>query len=194
MTFYPGGTVWDRASRGSDFWLNYLSDLQRSVALNGEPNAAGSRFAQAAMLVFAAGLAAAWWLAARLSSDRPRLRRAMLYSGVVGIAGAFSAALLPSDRFANGHELAVIVGGASGLVATGLAVAGIADRRSWLVTAIGSATVLVSAVDFFLYVQHLGRPEPPVPVGASLERVSTILLLLWLCAVAQHRGLHAQCP
>jgi hypothetical protein len=185
MLLYPGGTVWDRTAPGSDFWFNYLSDLQRSVALNGEPNAEGSRLAQAAMLVLAAGLAASWWLAARFSSDRPRLGLALRVSALAGVLGAFAAGLLPSDRFAEGHELAVLVGGASGLLATACAVIGIADRRSWLLTAIGSATVLVSGVDFALYVQHLGRPG--APLGALLERVSTILLLVWLCAVARHR-------
>jgi hypothetical protein len=194
MRDYPGGTVWDRTTRGSDFWFNYLSDLQRSVALNGEPNVEGARLAQAAMLVLAAGLASTWWLAARLLRERPRLGRAVRASGVASVLGAIAAALLPSDRFAVGHELSVVAGGASGLIATGLAVVGFAARwrsERLLLTALGSATLLVSGVDFLLYVEHLGRAGPPLALGPLLERVANILLLLWMSAIAlngAHRG------
>jgi len=44
---YPGGTDWDPRARGHHFWLNYLCDLTRSVALDGEPNPVGSVLAQA---------------------------------------------------------------------------------------------------------------------------------------------------
>jgi hypothetical protein len=189
MRDYPGGTVWDRTTRGSDFWFNYLSDLQRSVALNGAPNVEGSRFAQAATLVLALGLASTWWLAARLFPERPRLGRAVRVFGLVSVLGAIAAGLMPSDRFAGGHQLSVVLGGASGLVATGLAVVGMARgwRSEWLLlTALGTATLLVSGVDFFLYVQHFGLAGPPSPAGALLERVSTLLLLPWMCAIALH--------
>src|SRR5690242_6177137 len=45
---YPGGTDWDRAAVGHQFWANYLCDLTRGVALNGVANPLGSLLAQAA--------------------------------------------------------------------------------------------------------------------------------------------------
>jgi hypothetical protein len=193
---YPGGTVWDRTTRGSDFWFNYLSDLQRSVALNGEPNIEGSHLAQAAMLVLAVGLASAWWLAARLFPERPRLGRAVRTFGIAGVVGAVAAGLMPSDRFAGGHALAIVLGGAPGLIATGLAVVGVAGRfrSAWLLTTIGLATWFVSSVDFLLYVQRVGAGGPELPVGAVLERVATLLLLLWMCAIAMRGARRGRQP
>ena len=46
MAEYPGGTGWDARSNGNDFWLNYLCDLERTVAINGQPNAIGSVMAE----------------------------------------------------------------------------------------------------------------------------------------------------
>src|SRR5579862_6625121 len=87
MRAYPGGTVWDPTTRGNDFWLNYLSDLQRTVAINGEPNPTGARYAQGAMLLLAVGLGPVWWLLARLFPERVRLGRAVRGCGVVTVLG-----------------------------------------------------------------------------------------------------------
>ena len=188
MRAYPGGTVWDKTTRGSDFWLNYLSDLQRSVALNGEPNARGSALAQAAMLVLALGLAPLWWLAARLFPGRPRLGRAVRVAGIAGVAGAVAVGLLPSDRFGDGHSLAIVLGGVPGLVAAGLAVLGLLSRGGpvRIAATTGAMTLLVSGADFLLYVGHLGRPGPDSQAAAVLERAATLLVLSWMCAIAGH--------
>jgi hypothetical protein len=186
MRAYPGGTAWDSTTRGSDFWLNYLSDLQRSVALNGEPNTAGAALAQTAMLVLAVGLAPFWWLAARRFPERPLLGCAVRTSGLAGVVGSIAVGLMPSDRFGDGHSLAIVLGGVPGLVAAGLAVVGLAGRgRSARVAAVtGAVTVLVSSADFLLYVERLGRAGPDLPVIALLERLSIILALLWMCTIA----------
>jgi hypothetical protein len=186
MHAYPGGTVWDSTTRGNDFWLNYLSDLQRSVALNGQPNGDGAVLAQAAMLVLSVGLAPFWWLVSRLFADRPRLGRAVRFSGVAGVAGALGVGIMPSDRFGEGHTMAVVVGGVPGLVAAGLALAGLASRwRSARAAAlIGAATVLVSSADFVLYLGTLGQAGGGLPVIAVLERMSILLVLTWMGTVA----------
>jgi hypothetical protein len=186
MRAYPGGTAWDSTTRGSDFWLNYLSDLQRSVALNGEPNAEGSALAQAAMLVLAVGLAPLWWLVGRLFLGRPRLGRAVRLSGVAGVVGSIAVGLMPADRFGDGHALAIVLGGVPGLVATGLTVVGLASRghTARVAAVTGGAMLLVSSADFLLYVGRLGRAGPDLTVIALLERMSIILVLLWMCTIA----------
>jgi hypothetical protein len=188
MLAYPGGTVWDRTTRGSDFWLNYLSDLQRSVALNGEPNARGSALAQAAMLVLALGLAHAWWLATRLFPRHRCLGRAVHVSGLGGLAGAVAVGLMPSDLFGGVHSLAIVLGGVPGLVAAGLAVVGVASRgrATRLAAVVGAAMVLVSSADFLLYVASLGRAGPDLMAIPVLERASVLLVLCWMCAIAWH--------
>lgn len=188
MHAYPGGTVWDSTTRGSDFWFNYLSDLQRSVALNGQPNGDGAALAQAAMLALTVGMAPFWWLVARVFLDRPRLGWAVRATGVAGVAGSFAVGLMPSDRFGDGHMMAVVLGGVPGLLAAGLAVVGLAGRgrSARAPAAIGAATVLVSSTDFMLYVGSLRQAGPDLPVIAVLERMSILLVLTWMCAVAWH--------
>lgn len=185
MCVYPGGTVWDPTTRGSDFWLNYLSDLQRSVALNGEPNAGGAALAQAAMLVLAAGLAPLWWIVTLLLPGRRRLRTAIRLFGGAGVLGSIAAALLPSDRFGDGHALATGLGGLSGLAAAALAVTGLVLRgRPVRAAAVsGAATLATAAVDFALYVKGLREGGPDLMAIALLERMSVILLLSWMCVV-----------
>ena len=73
MRAYPGGTSWDPASSGHDFWLNYLCDLTRSVALNGQPNPAGAALAQGAMGLLALGLLPFWWVLPQLFPSGARL-------------------------------------------------------------------------------------------------------------------------
>ncbi|MGH7436520.1 MAG: hypothetical protein ACRENE_12675 [Polyangiaceae bacterium] len=187
MRTYPGGTVWDPTTRGNDFWLNYLSDLQRTVALNGEPNRAGALYARAAMLLLALGLAPFWALLTRLFPERVRLGRAVRASGAVSVVGAVAACLLPSDRFAGGHAIAIAAGGTAGVIAAALATAGLArrGRGEWLTTSLGAATVAVSTADLLLYLSRLTGAFAEIPPIAVLERTSLLLVLAWMCCTAR---------
>jgi hypothetical protein len=186
MRAYPGGTVWNRASRGSDFWLNYLSDLQRSVALNGEPNAKGALYARAAMLVLALGLAPVWWLLPRRFPFAPRLGLAVRVCGMAGVAGALAVCVMPSDRFGSAHAFAIVLGGVPGLAAGVLATAGLAaGRAEHPATIVGTAAMGLSVSDFVLYVERLASGGPELPVVAVLERLSILLVLAWMCVIAR---------
>lgn len=187
MRAYPGGTVWDPATRGNDFWLNYLSDLQRTVAINGEPNRAGALYARAAMLLLALGLAPFWVLLTRLFAERVRLGRAVRASGAVSVLCAVAAGFLPSDRYAEGHAVAIAAGGIAGVVAAALATAGLAGRGrgEWLTTSLGAATVAISVADLLLYLSRLTGAFAEIPPIAVLERMSLLLVLAWMCCTAR---------
>jgi hypothetical protein len=186
MREYPGGTVWDPTTRGSDFWLNYLSDLQRTVAINGQPNPTGARYARAAILLLAAGLGPLWWLLGRLFPERVRLGHVVRACGVLSVLGAVAAGFLPSDRFADGHTVAILCGGAAGVVAAALATFGLAGRGAAerLATALGATTVAISVADLLLYVSRLTGAVVEIPPIAVLERMSLLLVLAWMCAIA----------
>jgi hypothetical protein len=194
MRAYPGGTVWDPTTRGNDFWLNYLSDLQRTVAINGEPNPTGARYAQGAMLLLAVGLGPVWWLLARLFPERVRLGRAVRGCGVVTVLGAVAAGLLPSDRFADGHMFAILCGGAAGVAAASLATVGLAGQgpAERLAAFLGATTVAISVADLLLYVSRLTGAVVEIPPIAVLERTSLLLVLAWMCAVATSGALRAR--
>lgn len=187
MRAYPGGTVWDPTTRGSDFWLNYLSDLQRTVAINGQPNPTGARYARAAILLLAVGLGPVWWLLARLFPERVRLGHFVRACGVLSVLGAVAAGFLPSDRFADGHTVAILCGGAAGVLAAALATFGLAGRGAAerLATALGATTVAISVADLLLYVSRLMGAVVEIPPIAVLERMSLLLVLAWMCAIAR---------
>jgi hypothetical protein len=186
MAEYPGGTSWDPTTRGNDFWLNYLCDLERGVALNGQPNAVGSALAQGAMVVLGAGMLPFWWVLPRLFPASPRLGRAVRAIGLTTLPGMAAVGLLPSDRFASLHPYTMLLTGLPGLAAAALAVVGLAREAAGvgLPAAVGGAALFTSLLDFVLYVRQLAGEGPGPTALAVLERAATILVLLWMCVTA----------
>ena len=185
---YPGGTAWDPAARGHHFWLNYLCDLTRGVALNGEPNPVGSILGQAGMVALALGLLPLWWLLPHLFPSRARLGIAVRVLGSLTSPGAIAVTLMPSDRFGAWHSVAIMLAGPPGLLAALLAVAGLVreERGLRVAAAIGAAMLLTAAIDFFLYLSYLSGTGPMVV--AVLERGALILLLAWMVTVSLRAG------
>ena len=185
---YPGGTDWDRATVGHQFWANYLCDLTRGVALNGAANPLGSLLAQAGTIVLALGLFPLWWLLPHFFPSRFWLGMAVRFFGSIGAAGAIAVTLLPSDRFGSLHTVAIVLAGPPGLLAALLAIAGLTleKRAPRILAAIGGAMLATGAVDFVLYVTHLDGNAPVIV--AVLERVTAILLVGWM-ATASLRAL-----
>ncbi len=181
---YPGGTDWDRAARGHDFWLNYICDLMRGTALNGQPNPVGSVLAQASAVALALGLLPLWWLLAHLLPSRARLGTAVRWLGSVAVVGLVAVVLMPSDRFGAWHAVAIALTGPPGLLAAVLAVAGLAreERAPRIAAGIGAALVLTSAVDLVLYFVYLSTIAPVVV--AVLEKAALVLLVAWMAAVS----------
>jgi hypothetical protein len=185
---YPGGTDWDRSATGHHFWLNYLCDLARAVALSGVPNPVGSLLAQAGMIALALGLLPLWWLLPHLFPSRARLGAAVRLLGSIAAGGTIAVVLLPSDRFGAWHSVAILFAGPPGLLGASLGVAGLAreERIPRLGAAIGAAMLLVAAIDWILYFLYLSSTAPAIV--AVLEKVALILLLGWMVVVSVRVG------
>jgi len=182
MDAYPGGTAWDAHTHGHDFWRNYLCDLLRAVAINGESNASGARLAKAAMLSLAAGAAPFWWTIARFLRGAP-LGILVRVSGSVSSLAIVLVAVLTSDQFPSMHPVLLGGGGITGLLAAAVCIISLV-RSEPLVAIIGTATFAVCFVDLALYATTL-RPGAAEPVAvAVLERVTLISALLWMAIVA----------
>jgi len=186
MHAYPGGTQWNPYATGNNFWENYLSDLARTVALNGEENALGSALAQSALGALALGLLPFWWLLSQLIPTRPRLGAAVRSLGYVAGTGALAVALLPADRFSAAHGIAIIAAGVPGLIAAPLAVLGliVEGKRSCVAATIGAATWLIAVAAFVPYVMQFFVDGPGPVAAAVLERLALIFVLAWMGAVA----------
>jgi hypothetical protein len=186
MGAYPGGTAWDPSTRGNDFWLNYLCDLERAVAINGESNAIGSALARTAIVVLGVGLAFFWWHLPALMPARARLGRAIRFLGSSSLVGTFAVALFPGDRFAALHPVLMIAMGGPALCGACLAVIGLAfeAKTPRFAARIGVATVVVSSTDFALYVCQRSAEGPDPMALAILERGSLILAVAWMTSLA----------
>jgi len=189
---YPGGTDWDRAASGHHFWRNYLCDLARAVALDGEPNPVGCLLAQAGMVVLALGLLPLWWLLPHLFPSHARLGTAVRVLGSLAAAGALAAVLMPSDRFGAWHAVSIMLAVPPGLLGVLLAVGGLAceERVPRVGAGIGAAMLLTTGIDWVLYFYYLSGTAPMIV--AVLEKVALILLLAWMATVsvrvARHPG------
>jgi hypothetical protein len=186
MRLYPGGTFWDRTTRGARFWQNFVCDLESPVALNGEPNDLGARCAQVAMLLMVIGFAPFWWVLPRLFARLRHLGNAVRALGLASLAGIVGVTLMPSSRFGAWHGVMVIVAGVPGLSATGLAVAGLAraESRPRIAAAIGAAMLACALVDFALYTRTMvyGGPGPVLlPIA---QKLALLLLLAWMLLAA----------
>jgi len=190
MRVYPGGTAWDPTARGHDFWLNYLCDLSRGSALDGEPNPVGSALARAAMVVLAVGFVPFFLSLPGLFPSRSCLGRAIRVLGCFGALGAVAVGLLPNDRFGDIHVYAVLSGGLPGLAAAALAVVGLvrAGPSIRLAAVVGCAMFAVSAVDLGTYLGHEVAGSPAPMMLAVLERCALLLLLVWMHLVARAKA------
>jgi hypothetical protein len=183
MMAYPGGTAWDASTRGHDFWLNYLCDLERETALNGEANVLGARLAQSAMFLLGLGAVPFWWSMPRLFEGGSGLATAVRWLGTVSFWGMMGVAFLPSDRFGSFHPFLMALAGVPGLAAAACSIAGLA-RKQKAAAAIGAVAMVVAAVDLALYAKHLSGPDAGPMAIAVLERLSLILVLVWMSVVA----------
>jgi hypothetical protein len=187
MRVYPGGTAWAPTARGHDFWLNYLCDLTRGVALDGEPNPLGSALARSAMVILAIGFVPFFLSLPGLFPSRAGLGRAIRVLGCVAALGAVAVGLLPNDRFGDTHVYAILSSGLPGLTAVALAIVGLVRSGPSLRLAVlsGCAMLAVSVVDLGIYLgcQVAGSAAPmTLPV---LERCALLLALGWMHLVAR---------
>jgi len=180
MHLYPGGTAWDPTTRGHDFWMNYLCDLARANALNGEPNRLGSRLTQAALIALAAGALAFWWSLPLLFPDRKRIGAAIRALGTISFTAMVLVAFLPADRFSTLHPILLSFGILPGLAAAACSLVGLRRGPFFL----GLLALVSCATDFVLYASQLSV-EGGGSIGVVImERVTLLAILAWMLAVA----------
>lgn len=184
---YAGGTHFDHTAIGHDFWRNNLCDVARTVAINGLPNACACWLARLAMIALALGLGVMFFALPRLFPARRRLGLVVRVLGVATVPCAIAVVLLPTDRFSHLHGLSIVLAGTLGLGTVVLALAGLFSdpRAPRHVVSLGVLALSAAAVDFALYVIEFASQGPAQVAVPVLERVSTILLLAWMLAVAR---------
>ncbi|MBK6576205.1 MAG: hypothetical protein IPG17_08410 [Sandaracinaceae bacterium] len=186
---YPGGTQADRSREGYAFFGNYWCDLYRSQALNGEDHAVGAQLAQVgALAVVLAIFAGLWCASAWFEGQRPR-RATRALSGIACL-GMLAIPLMPADRFGHLHFLVIGVSAVPALLALALASVAVVRGAARATPPAHGLRVLTRVVfvgallHFAQYVAELvGGPAYGVGVPA-IQKVVTLLILLWLVVVA----------
>lgn len=185
MLLYPGGT-WLRPSASThEFWANFWCDLLRDQAHNGRPNA-GRPWAQFGMLSLAAGTSAFWGTIAACVRRGPLVIPMVVLGGLASL-GMVVVITFPSDRFPAMHRLAITFAGPFGIAATCLAVAlFFVERRrqgKWLAR-LGVITVAGALVNLAQFVRQMWLGSSESIVLSAAQKVTTLLLLLWMASVA----------
>lgn len=110
MALYPGGTALDDQSKGYQFFVNFFSDLGRTVARNDEPNPVASKLFFAALTGAGLALGTFFWAFARFFWDG-LWQRVLTTAGVLfGTIAAFNfvgVALYPANLFPREHVACV---------------------------------------------------------------------------------------
>jgi len=184
---YPGGTHFDRLRAGHDFWRNTLCDVARSTALGGARNEVGAAFARTAMTIMALGIGGLFWLLPERFPSSARLGVAVRALGCLSVPGALAVVFLPTDRFSALHGIAIVIAGLPALAAALIAAIGLLRERvrARFVTMVGILALGVAAADFGLYVHELVFGGPPRVAVSVLERIATLLVVLWMIVVAR---------
>ncbi len=184
MVLYPGGTWNDPMHEGHDFLQNFFCDLTHDVALNGAGNRWGSRIATVAMVALVPGMVAFWLLTARLL-PRGFAQTMVRVSGIFSAVGVAVVAVLPSNHLGPLHGFAVIMGTVPGLFASLTATAGLLRARHKAAAALGGLTLITSAIDAALYLQHLSaHAHSTHPLLAPVQKAAAAFLIAWMASVA----------
>lgn len=186
---YPGGTHFDHAAPGHDFWRNTMCDVARGVALDGRPNELGAALARLAMTSLALAVGLFFWSLPGVLPSRGRLGAAVRSLGGLSLFGMLAVVLLPTDRFSQLHGLAIVTAGVPGIAAAVVGVVALGVERSAprRLFVVGVVAVVVAAACFGIYVDELVRDGAPRVLVPVLERAATILLTSWMLTVAHHR-------
>jgi hypothetical protein len=182
---YPGGTYCEPDAERYRFFGNYFCDLTAPVTIRGEYNGPSAQLTRAAFACFALATAPFFWLLGGLSSF-PTLVRAL---GLIAALGTLGLAWLPSRAGANLHAAAVFSSTIPGLVAAALGIAGTfrsPDRRrsvrlsAWL----GALSFLLAAADAAGYAHAVATHGGCIPWLPALQKLTALVLLAWMLAVA----------
>jgi multisubunit Na+/H+ antiporter MnhG subunit len=184
MWAYPGGTWWNPARSGHSFWENFLCDLLHRTALNSKPNGVGAVVATVALLIFVAGLAVFWSVAAEWLGA-PRGARWFVRLGHLGSLLLAAVPLTPSDQFARWHTAAVLLGGLPALATClwfcAALVRSTHTPRGLRVLSLFLCLLVVTCLG--LYAQHAVARGPALRTLPALERIAVATVLIWMLQV-----------
>ena len=181
MWRYPGGTWWDRRTRGYSLWQNFLCDLFHRRALNGRDNATSATLATAGALSMLVAMCAFFVLVAR-TAPSSRAARVARTVGVASCALGVAIPLTPSDRHRAAH-LAVMLGiSVPALVSLGAAAWVTMRGRSRVAAGFAALTAVCATLDALAYALATQTRVLDLAL-APVQRLAMLSMLGWISAV-----------
>lgn len=171
---YPGGTWAAPRAAGHSVWGNFLCDLARDVAVNGQPNP-GAPWGRTAEWAFVLALLLFWWLAPALLAPG-RWTRAVPLLGTLSTLGLLGVPV--TEGLA--HVLSLVAGAGPGLAAGALVVRGLGARPGLAV--LGAVALLLAALELGLYLAF--RQGPPAVEVPATQRLALLAAVGWMGACA----------
>lgn len=113
MVFYKGGTYIDSSTLGYNFWLNYFSDLGRTVAHSGIPNTISFVLFTIALSLWGITQIPFYITFPTIFRNYPNLRKISICGSILGIISGISyagVAFTPSDIAGSFHDFFVVIG------------------------------------------------------------------------------------
>jgi hypothetical protein len=168
--YYPGGSQFNRSTRGFSWTHNYWCNLLNETAINGQPNAARP-IALMAMVILCLALGVFWYLFPIQAGFEKKERRAIQVAGTTAMSiGLF--------LFTSLHDIIINVATLFGLVAltgtfVGLRRSGL-NKLFWMGLFI---IVLIGLNNVLYYNSHLLFYLPVV------QKITFLYFLLWICCV-----------
>lgn len=190
MSAYPGGTWEEPSCTGHSQVRNFLCDLTRPTALNGTPNADGSRYAELGLLAYTLALIPFFLLMPAVFPDRPRLGRLALVAGVLTGLGGVGIVLVPSYKYGpNPHGLAVLLTAVPGLTAAIAATVGVFTTKASIrpIRLAALATLAVTVLAVLMFAQQLARGLETTPGLPVLEKLALACSMAWMAMTAAYR-------
>lgn len=185
MRVYPGGTAFDRTTRGHSFWSNFWCDLRHSVALSGVPNHEASLLAAIGFFSLVVGLLPFWRLLAEETQATPRMQRTIWRLGVLGSCGMALVMLMPSDHFPRLHGTLVTLAGPCGITAAVLGTLEGFRSRSLpaLVNLLGLCMLVAALANLTQYARQFWLHTPASELLPAIQKLATALFLSWVVAI-----------
>lgn len=182
MALYPGGTWEQRGALGHSQARNFLCDLTRPIALNGQLNS-GKHFADFSLLAFVVALGPFFVITPALFEDLPTLGRWVRRCGALCCVGGIVIVALPS--YAVGpllHGVFVLATAVPGLAAAfGATYGAFATRTPLRSIRIASVlTLLLALAAAVVFAAQLSRGDETTPGLPVLEKSAICASMAWM--------------
>jgi hypothetical protein len=183
MSEYPGGTWEEHDAVGHSQVRNFLCDLTRPIAINGQANALGARYAELGLYAYVIALGPFFLITPWLFADKRRLGRVVWICGALCSLGGIAIVALPSWMIGPlMHGVLVLTTAVPGLIAALGATLGAwttsTPRREIRFAA--AATLVATAVTVAVFARQIARGEETTTGLPVLEKAAISLSMVWM--------------